>query len=65
MSKDSVQSERALRHRQFQPARYAIMVRRYRDLVRDRPAFNNVERWFAAIAAWPAFQEHVLAIPLV
>ncbi|HEX9555633.1 MAG TPA: hypothetical protein VF991_04005 [Reyranella sp.] len=50
MSKDSVQSERALRHRQFQPARYAI---------------NNVERWFAAIAARPAFQEHVLAIPLV
>ena len=43
----------------------AIMVRRYRDLVPDRPAFNNVERWFAAIAARPAFQQHVLAIPLV
>ena len=41
------------------------MVRRYRDLVPDRPAFKNVERWFAAIAARPAFQEHVLAIPLV
>ena len=43
----------------------AIMVRRYRDLVPDRPAFNNVERWFAAIAARPAFQQHVMAIPLV
>ena len=42
----------------------AIMVRRYRDLVPERPAFNNVERWFAAIAARPAFQEHVLAVPL-
>jgi len=43
----------------------AIMVRRYRELVPDRPAFDNVERWFAAVAARPAFKEHVLAIPLV
>jgi glutathione S-transferase len=42
-----------------------VMVRRYRDLVPDRPAFDNVERWYAAIAARPAFAEHVTKIPLV
>src|SRR6266446_6459555 len=29
----------------------AVMVRRYRDLVPERPAFKHVERWYAAIAA--------------
>jgi glutathione S-transferase len=43
----------------------AIMVRRYRDLVPERPQFPNVERWYAAIAARPAFDEHVTKIPLV
>ncbi|HLH88232.1 MAG TPA: glutathione S-transferase family protein [Xanthobacteraceae bacterium] len=42
-----------------------IMVRRYRDLVPERPVFKNVERWYAAIAARPAFDEHVAKIPLV
>ena len=42
-----------------------IMVRRYRDLVPERPDFKNVERWFAAIASRPAFDEHVMKIPLV
>jgi glutathione S-transferase len=42
----------------------AVMVRRYRDLVPERPAFANVERWYAAIAARPAFDEHVTKIPL-
>jgi len=42
-----------------------IMVRRYRDLVPERPEFPNVERWYAAIAARPAFDEHVTNIPLV
>jgi glutathione S-transferase len=42
-----------------------IMVRRYRDLVPERPAFKHVERWYAAIAARPAFDEHVTKIPLV
>jgi glutathione S-transferase len=42
-----------------------IMVRRYRDLVPERPEFKNVERWFAAVAARPAFDEHVAKIPLV
>jgi len=42
-----------------------IMVRRYRDLVPERPKFEHVERWYAAIAARPAFDEHVTKIPLV
>jgi glutathione S-transferase len=42
-----------------------IMVRRYRDLVPERPKFDNVERWYAAIASRPAFDEHVTKIPLV
>ncbi len=42
----------------------AIMVRRYRDLAPDRPAFENVERWFATLAMRPGFQQHVLAVPL-
>jgi len=42
-----------------------VMARRYRDLVPERPAFKNFERWYAAIATRPAFQEHVTGIPLV
>jgi len=42
----------------------AIMVRRYRELAPERPSFKNVERWFAAIASRPGFQQHVSAIPL-
>jgi len=42
-----------------------IMVRRYRDLVPERPKFDNVERWYAAISSRPAFDEHVTKIPLV
>ncbi len=42
----------------------AIMSYRYRTLVPERPAFPNFERWYAAVAARPAFQEHVSAIPL-
>lgn len=42
----------------------AIMAYRYRELVPERPSFTNFERWYAAIAARPAFREHVSAIPL-
>ena len=42
-----------------------VMTRRYRDLVPDRPAFVHFERWYAAIAARPAFEEHVSGIALV
>jgi glutathione S-transferase len=41
-----------------------IMVWRYRELAPERPAFKNVDRWYAAIAARPGFQQHVAAIPL-
>jgi glutathione S-transferase len=42
-----------------------IMARRYRDLVPERPALKHFERWYAALAARPAFQEHVVSVPLV
>jgi glutathione S-transferase len=41
-----------------------IMVWRYRELAPERPAFKNLERWYAAIATRPGFQQHVKAIPL-
>jgi glutathione S-transferase len=43
----------------------ALMAYRYRRLVPDRPAFDNLERWFAGIEQRSAFKEHVLAIPFV
>ena len=42
----------------------AIMSYRYRELVPERPAFTNFERWYAAIAARPAFRDHVSSVPL-
>lgn len=41
-----------------------IMIWRYRELAPERPAFKNVDRWYAAIAVRPGFQQHVQAIPL-
>jgi glutathione S-transferase len=41
-----------------------VMTYRYRELVPNRPAFPNLERWYAAISQRKAFQEHVGAIPL-
>jgi len=41
-----------------------IMVWRYRELAPERPTFKNVDRWYAAIASRPGFQQHVQAIPL-
>ncbi len=42
----------------------AVMSYRYRELVRERPAFPNFERWYAAIASRPAFRDQVLSVPL-
>jgi glutathione S-transferase len=42
-----------------------VMSRRYRDLVPERPEFKNFERWYTALAARPAFTQHVSDIPLV
>lgn len=41
-----------------------IMAYRFRQLVPERPVLNNLERWYAAIAARPAFRDHVAAVPL-
>lgn len=41
-----------------------IMVYRYWQLVPQRPAHPNLERWYAAIAARPAFATHVGTVPL-
>src|SRR6202165_3390318 len=41
-----------------------IMAYRFRQLVPERPKLEHFERWYAAVAARPAFQEHVSAIPL-
>ena len=42
----------------------AVMSYRYRELVPERPAFPNFERWFASLASRPAFCDHVLSVPL-
>lgn len=41
-----------------------IMVYRFRELVPQRPALANLERWFAAIDGRPPFREHVSSIGL-
>ena len=41
-----------------------IIAYRYRQLVPERPALPNFERWYASIAARPAFKDHVAAVPL-
>jgi glutathione S-transferase len=41
-----------------------VMCYRYRQLVPDRPATPNLDRWYGTIAARKAFQDHVGSIPL-
>ena len=41
-----------------------IIAYRYRQLVPERPALPNFERWYAAISARQAFKDHVAAVPL-
>jgi glutathione S-transferase len=41
-----------------------VMCYRYRQLVPDRPASPNLERWYAAISARKAFHDAVGSIPL-
>ena len=41
-----------------------VMVYRYRQLVPDRPATPQLERWYAAISKRKAFHDHVGSIPL-
>jgi glutathione S-transferase len=42
----------------------AIICRRFRELVPERPAFPNFERWYAAIAGRKAFRDHVSSVPM-
>ena len=41
-----------------------VMANRYRQLVPERPPLPNFERWYAAIAARPAFKDQVAAVKL-
>ena len=41
-----------------------VMVRRYMELVPERPKMANLERWFGEISARPAFKEYCGGIPL-
>lgn len=41
-----------------------IMVYRFRQLVPERPALANLDRWYKALQTRAAFREHVEAIPL-
>ena len=42
-----------------------VMVAAIVELVPERPATPNLDRWYAAISSRPAFKEHVSGIPLV
>ena len=42
----------------------AVMARRYRELVPDRPDMPNLERWFAEIETREGFQSRVAAVPM-
>ena len=42
----------------------AVMSYRYRQLVPERPAFPNFERWYASIEARKAFRDQVGSVPL-
>jgi glutathione S-transferase len=41
-----------------------LIAFRFRQLVPQRPAMPNLERWYAEIEKRPAFGEHVLTVPL-
>jgi len=41
-----------------------IMIYRYMQLIPERPATPNLDRWYAAISSRPAFKEQVAVVPL-
>ena len=41
-----------------------VMMRRYMELVPERPKMPNLERWFGELSKRPAFTEHCGGIPL-
>ena len=41
-----------------------IMAYRFVQLIPDRPAMPNLDRWYAAISSRPAFKEQIAVVPL-
>src|SRR5512140_3050017 len=41
-----------------------IMIYRYMQLIPERPAMPNLDRWYAAISSRPAFKEQIAVVPL-
>ena len=41
-----------------------IMIYRFVQLIPERPAMPNLDRWYAAISSRPAFKEQVASVPL-
>ena len=41
-----------------------IMIYRYMQLIPERPATPNLDRWYAAISSRPAFKEQIAVVPL-
>jgi glutathione S-transferase len=41
-----------------------IMMYRYMQLIPERPATTNLDRWYAAISSRPAFKDQIASVPL-
>jgi glutathione S-transferase len=41
-----------------------IMIYRYTQLIPERPATPNLDRWYAAISSRPAFKDQIAVVPL-
>ena len=41
-----------------------IMMYRYMQLIPERPALANLDRWYGAISSRPAFKEQIAVVPL-
>ena len=41
-----------------------IMIYRYMQLIPERPALSNLDRWYGAISSRPAFNEQIAVVPL-
>jgi glutathione S-transferase len=41
-----------------------IMIYRYNQLIPERPATPNLDRWYGAISSRPAFKEQIAVVPL-
>jgi glutathione S-transferase len=41
-----------------------IMIYRYMQLIPERAATPNLDRWYGAISSRPAFKEQIAVVPL-